>query len=189
MAITFQRKSLWFLVVGLLVFGAAGFNEVRAAAGDRIVIGVVTESGRGSFVLRTPTGEFRTFNTGRETKYQPADFRVREGDQVEVTFYNKDFRGRIIQAVSHLKLIRLNPDFREPPNPAFGTIREAGHRAFDIYIPAINLAWKFEVARVLNTIPPGWTPLPGDEVIVAYDKVPSRWSGAPVYVIKTMTKK
>jgi hypothetical protein len=188
MAGKFQGKSLCLFIVGLLVFAGTGLNEVRAADGDQIVTGVVTEMGHGSFILRTETKENRTFNTGRETKYEPADFRAREGDEVEVTFYDKDLRGRIIQAVSHLKLIKLNPDFQEPANPAIGTIKEAGRRAYNIYIPEIKLTWNFELARGWKAIPKGWKPAADDQVKVTYKKVPARWTSRIVYQILTIEK-
>jgi hypothetical protein len=184
----FNRKFIWIFVAGLLVLVGTGLDEVHASASDQTVTGVVSKGGRGSFILRTKAGENNTFNTGRETKYEPADFRAREGDEVQVTFYDKDFRSRTIQAVSHLKLIKINPNFKEPPNPAVGTIREAGRRTFNIYIPEIKKAWKFEIARGWKSIPKGWTPAADDKVKVTYKKVPSRWSGAPVYQIKTLEK-
>ncbi|MCK4837987.1 MAG: hypothetical protein KAS94_04240, partial [Desulfobulbaceae bacterium] len=141
-----NRKLILLFTVGLLLFAPVGSGEIFAAAGDQIVTGKVVKGGFGRFVLRTRTGN-KTFNTGRITKYEPADFRARAGDKVQVTYFNKDLLGKTIQAVSHLKLIKANPDLKEPANPAFGTIKEAGRRAFYIYISKNEKAWKFEVAR------------------------------------------
>lgn len=184
----FEGKILLLFVAFLLVFSSGGFDEVLASAGDKTVTGVVAKGGFGKFILRTKSGKEETYNTGRETKYEPADFRAREGDKVEVTYYDKDARGRTIQAVSLLKLIKANPDFKEPSNPAVGTIKEAGRRNFLVYIPKIKKAWKFEIARGWKSIPKGWKPAADDKVKVTYKRVPSRFTGGMVYQIKTMEK-
>lgn len=184
----FSRKFIWFFVASLLVFPGTGLDEVRASAGDKTVTGVVEKGGFGKFILRAKSGEQATYNTGRGTKYEPENFRVHEGDTVEVTYYDKDHRGKTIQAVSLLKLIKANPDFKEPSNPAVGTIKEAGRRNFLVYIPEIKKAWKFEIARGWKTIPKGWKPAADDKVKVTYKGVPSRFTGGMVYQIKTMEK-
>ncbi len=184
----FSSKLILLFAVWLLVFTPAGPGEAFASAGDQTVSGEVVKGGFGSFVLRTRTGNNKTFNTGRLTKYEPVEFRPRQGDKVQVTYYNKDLRGRTIQAVSHLKLIKANPNFMEPPNPAVGTIKEAGRRGFYIYIAKIKKAWKFEVARGWEAIPKGWTPAVDDKVKVTYKKVPARFTAGVVYQIKTLEK-
>ncbi|MEN8135219.1 MAG: hypothetical protein ABFS18_06745 [Thermodesulfobacteriota bacterium] len=184
----FNRKLILLFAAVLLVLISGGLGEVFAAAGDQTVTGKVVKGGFGRFVLSTGAGENKTFNTGRGTKYEPADFRAREGDKVRVTYYDKDSRGKTIQAVSHLKLIKANPNFKEPPNPAVGTIKEAGRRAFSIYIPETKKALKFEVARGWKSIPKGWRPAADDKVKVTYKKVPSRFTGGIVYQIKTLEK-
>ncbi len=184
----FNRKLIMLFAVGLLVFTPVGPREVLAAAGDQTVTGKVVKGGFGSFVLRTGKGNDQAFNTGRITKYEPVEFRPREGDKVQVTYYNKDLRGKTIQAVSHLKLIKANPNFKEPPNPAVGTIKEAGRRAFYIYIATTRKALKFEVARGWEVIPKGWTPAVDDKVKVTYKKVPARFRAGVVYQIKTLEK-
>ncbi|MBU0483032.1 MAG: hypothetical protein KKB30_00785 [Proteobacteria bacterium] len=182
----YKRKFIWLFVAALLVFVGVGVEQVRASAGDQTVTGVVTQGGFGKFVLRTEAGKDETFNTGRETKYEPEDFRAREGDEVQVTYYDKEARGRTIQAVSLLKLVKANPDIKEPGNPAEGIIKEAGRRAFNIYIPDIDRTLNFEIARGWKSIPKGWTPAMDDKVSVTYKKVPSRFSGAIIYQIQTL---
>ena len=184
----FMSKFILLFAACLLVFATAGFDEVQASAGDKTVTGVVAKGGFGKFILRTKAGKEATFNTGRGTKYEPADFRAREGDEVEVTYYDKDHRGRTIQAVSRLKLIKANPNFKEPANPAVGTIKEAGRRMYDVYIPEIKKSWKFEISRGWKAIPKGWKPAADDKVKITYRKVASRFTGNIVYQIKTMEK-
>lgn len=184
----FNVNSIFILIAGLLLLAGTGFNQALAGAGDQTATGVITEAGAGSFTLRTEDGAKEAFNTGRETSYEPSDFRPREGDKVQVTYYPKEVWGRTVQAVSDLKLIKANPNFKEPPNPAVGTIKEAGRRAYSIYIPAIGTAWKFEIARGWEKIPQDWTPAAEDKVKVSYEKVPSRFTGKHVYQIKTMEK-
>jgi len=183
----FNGKFILFIVAGLLVIGGGTLDKTSASAGDQTVTGVVSKTGFGKFVLKTKGGD-KTFNTGRGTKYEPADFRAREGDKVKVTYYDKDLRGKTIQAVSLLKLIKANPNFKEPANPAEGTIKEAGRRNFLIYIPKIKKAWKFEIARGWKKIPKDWTPAADDKVKVTYKKVPSRFTGNIIYQIKTFEK-
>ncbi|MFO7605259.1 MAG: hypothetical protein R6W72_03005 [Desulfurivibrionaceae bacterium] len=189
MAKIYGGKFIWLLVAALLVFTGPGVGETRAEAGDRTVSGVIAEDGFGRFILRSDAGKSMTFNTGRATEYQPDDFRPHKGDKVKVTYYDMEARGKTVQAVSLLKLIKANPNFKEPPNPATGTIKEAGRRAFDIHIPAIDKAWKFEVARGWKTIPKGWKPAAGDKVKVSYNRVPSRFTSSYVYQLETMEKR
>ncbi len=183
----FNRYFILFFVAGLLAFGSAGLDQARASAGDQSASGVVKKTGFGSFVLKTKGGN-KTFNTGRGTKYEPADFRPREGDKVEVNYYDKDHRGKTIQAVSLLKLIKANPNFKEPANPAEGTVKEAGRKNILVYIPKIKKAWKFEFARGMKRIPKKWKPAADDKVRVTYKKVPSRFTGNIIYQIKTLEK-
>ena len=113
------------------------------------------------------------------------EFRPLKGDKVAATYYDKQFGKRTIQAVGRLKLI--SPLRSEgPPNPATGTIKEAGLRAYIIYVADIKKAWTFEVTRGWKRIPRNWTPAASDRVKVTYRKVPSRFTGKTVYQIMTL---
>jgi hypothetical protein len=183
----FRRYLLGlFVVVGLMAF-AGGADQASASAGDLTATGVIAKTGFGKIILRTDGKEVQ-FNTGRGTSFEPADFRPREGDKVKVTYYDKEHRGKTIQAVNKLELIKANPNFKEPPNPAVGTIKEAGRRAFDVYIPEIKKTWKFEMARGAKIIPKGWKPAADEKVKISYKRVPSRFTGGVVYQIKSFEK-
>ena len=158
-----------------------------ASAGDQIATGVIAKTGFGKIILHIGGKEVQ-FNTGRGTSFEPEDFRPREGDKVKVTYYDKEHRGRTIQAVNKLELIKANPNFKEPPNPSVGTIKEAGRRAYNVYIPEIKKSWKFEMVRGAKIIPEGWRPAADEKVKVTCKKVPSRFTGGVVYKIKSFEK-
>lgn len=183
-----SKKNIWFFVAAMLIFNGGGIEKVCASAGDKTVTGVVAKTGFGKIIISTESGREETYNTGRKTKYEPANLRVREGDKIEVTYYDKDRRGRTIQAVTLLKLIKVNPDFKEPSNPAIGTIKEVGHRAINIYIPKTKKAWKFEKVRGWKSTPKDWKPAADDKIKITYKRVPSRFSGGYVYQIKKLEK-
>jgi len=187
MARVFRRFLVGIFVVGSFLALVSGADHALASEGDQTVTGVIAETGFGSFILRAGGKEAR-YNTGRKTSYEPADFRPREGDKVKVTYYDKDHRGKTIQAVSKLELIKANPNFKEPPNPATGTIKEAGRRAYNVYIPKIKKSWKFEMARGVKIVPKGWKPAEDEKVKISYKRVPSRFTGGVVYQIKSIEK-
>ena len=182
------RKYLaWAFVIGAFMVFVPCVGQGFAAEGDKTATGVIAKTGFGKIILKIGGKEVQ-FNTGRETKYKPSDFRPRGGDKVKVTYYDKDHRGSTIQAVKNLELIKANPNFKEPSNPTNGTIKEAGRRALNIYIPEIKNSWKFEYVRGWKAIPKGWKPAVDDKVKVNYKKVPSRFTGAIVYQIKSLEK-
>jgi hypothetical protein len=182
-----KRYLLWVIVIGAFVFSAHYVDRGFAAEGDKTATGVIAQTGFGKFIMSIG-GKEAQFNTGRGTSYQPGDFRPREGDKVKVTYYDKDHRGKTIQAVKTLELIKANPNFKEPSNPAVGTIKEAGRRAYNVYIPELKKSWKFELARGWKSIPKGWKPAVDDKVKVTYKKVPSRFTGAIIYQVKSFEK-
>ncbi len=175
-----------FVVVGIMIF-AGGADQAWASDGDQTATGVIVNTGFGKFILRTGGKEVQ-FNTGRVTSFEPADFRPREGDKVKVTYFDKEHLGRTILAVNKLELIKANPNFKEPPNPSTGTIKEAGRRAYDVYIPEIKKSWKFEMARGVKITPRGWRPAVDEKVKISYKRVPSRFTGKYVYQIKSIEK-
>jgi hypothetical protein len=69
-----------------------------------------------------------------------------------------------------------------------GTIKEAGRRAFDVYVPEIKKTWNFEMARGAQVIPKGWKPAADEKVKIAYKAVPSRFTGGYVYQIVSIEK-
>ena len=182
-----RRYLAWAFVIGAFMVFGPFVGQGLASEGDQTATGVISKTGFGKIIMNTG-GKEAQFNTGRETKYEPSDFRPREGDKVKVTYYDKDHRGRTIRAVKNLELIKANPNFKEPPNPATGTIKEAGRRAYNVYIPAIKKSWKFEMARGAKIIPKGWRPAADEKVKISYKRVPSRFTGGVVYQIKTMEK-
>lgn len=184
----FKRLSMLLLMFVLIVLPATSPDLILAAAGDQTLTGMVAKSGRGSIILGTSGGKEERLNLGRETAYEPADYRPMDGDKVKVTYYDKDHRGKMIKAVTMVELIKANPDFKEPPNPATGTIKEAGRRAFNVYIPELKKGWTFEIARGWKSIPKGWKPAADDKVKVTWERVASRFGSGYVYTIKTLEK-
>jgi len=145
--------------------------------------GVILHNSPGSFILRSDNGQEAKYNTGRETRFVPADFRSRNGDQVKVTYYMKDLRDQTVAAVSELELVAANTGRREPGNPASGTVVEIGKKFYQIFVPVINDTVRFDTARGLSYTPSDWKPSAGQKVKVSYNLVPARWGNYYVYEI------
>jgi len=206
-----ERLNTIYALLGIACLAMcinAGAQGIDPQTGDQIVTGVVTQVGFGKFYLQEkPKEEPKkkpgqeaakpapkppvvtwTLHTGRGTRYEPDNYRPCRGDEVVAYFYDKQHLRRTIQAVSRLKMLKPDPNLMGPPNPAIGTIKEAGFRAFNVYVPEIKKAHKFEIARGWRKIPRRWDPMAGDRVQVTYKKVASRFTGNVVYQIVTMEK-
>ncbi|MBU0729402.1 MAG: hypothetical protein KKE17_03545 [Proteobacteria bacterium] len=181
------RKLLNMIVVLAFIFSPL---SVLADESESTKTGVVKETGLTGFIL-VATGETDgiKYNPGRETVYDPADYRPQTGDTVTVNFYKKAMRdGRTILAVSDLKLVKKDPNRKELSNPATGTITEVGRKRIEFEFPETGQIIAMDKKRGMQSVPDGWVPSPGEKVNVTYEQVPSRFTGGMVYVITAIEK-
>ena len=171
------------LIMFLLLLPAAAFSNPGS-----VVTGVITKQGFGSIIVKDSSGIEIKLNTGRETNYEPADYRCEVGDKITANYYKKfsrDGRSSLL-AVKKITLIKLDPNRKVLQSPATGTIEKAGRKWFQVSIPAVNKTMKFERIRGTKTSPDGWIPKDGQKVIIDFEKKPARWGKNYVYVIKSM---
>ena len=159
-----------------LTFGLAFANET--------VTGVIEKSGFSGVII-----DGIKYNTGRETKYEPEDYRPFAGDKVTLTYYQKAMRnGNNILAVSNLTLVKKDPKRKELESPAQGVIQEIGRKKIRFEFPKTNQVISMEMNRKTVRAPEGWHPSVGDKVIVTFKNVKARFGNRFVAIIEKMEK-
>lgn len=183
----FGRLMLWLGAVALL----AVFPVAPVAAEESTVTGVVLESGFSGVVLQQPGKSAGVkYNTGRETRFTPADYSPVKGDTVKLTYYPKQLRnGAEILAVSTLTLVKMDPNRKELTSPADGTVVEVGRRNIRFHFPVSAQDLSMEPKRGMELAPSGWKPAVGDKVRVIFEKVRSRFGSGIVYVMSKIEKR
>ncbi|MBA7615297.1 hypothetical protein ES703_22575 [subsurface metagenome] len=171
------------LIMFLLLLPAAAFSNPGS-----VVTGVITKQGFGSIIVKDSSGTEIKLNTGRETNYEPADYRCEMGDTITANYYKKVSRDGLssLLAVKKITLVKADPNRKVLKSPATGTIEKAGRKWFQVSIPAVNKTMKFERIRGTKTSPDGWIPKDGQKVVIDFEKKPARWGKNYVYVIKSM---
>ena len=171
------------LIMFLLLLPAAAFSKP-----DSVITGVITKQGFGYIIVKDSSGIEIKLNTGRETNYEPADYRCEMGDTITANYYKKvsrDGRSSLL-AVKKITLVKADPNRKVLQSPATGTIEKAGRKWFQVSIPAVNKTMKFERIRGTKISPDGWIPRDGQKVVIDFEKKPARWGKNYVYVIKSM---
>ncbi|OGR02683.1 MAG: hypothetical protein A2511_00265 [Deltaproteobacteria bacterium RIFOXYD12_FULL_50_9] len=181
---------LVLLMISSMTISNLGITAAYAALGESgTVVGVVAEKSPGSFFL-SHDGEKTRFLTGRETSFDPSDYRPQAGDTVSVTFSSKTMRSGTVELVANLiKLNAVNPDRKEIKSPADGQIAEVGKKMIKITFPAENMTMGFDRKRSTEFVPADWKPEAGNNVTVSFTKVPSRFGNGYVYEIDKLEKK
>lgn len=171
------------LIMFLLLLPAAAFSNPSS-----VVTGVITKQGFGSIIVKNSSGTEIKLNTGRETNYEPADYRCEIGDTITANYYKKVSRDGLssLLAVKKITLVKADPNRKVLKSPATGTIEKTGRRCFQVSIPAVNKTIRFERIRGTKTSPDGWIPRDGQKVVIDFEKKPARWGRNYVYVIKSM---
>ena len=181
-----SRLAVFTVIAAILVLCRFGV----AWAADQKVTGIVAESGYSGVVLKAP-GERKgvKYNTGRETTYNPADYRPVKGDTVTLAYYRKLLgNGKELLAVSSITLVKKESGRKELTSPAMGVVREAGRKMMRIEFPATGQVITMDKKRGMDIMPPGWVPAAGDRVKVYYEKVPARFGPGVVHVIGKLEK-
>ncbi|AMV73172.1 hypothetical protein JCM30471_15810 [Desulfuromonas carbonis] len=180
------RQLVWLGMALMLVALQAGPSRAEEMA----VTGVILESGFSGVVLRAQgKGEGVKYNTGRETRYSPADYNPVAGDTVKLTYYKKMLKnGEDVLAVSTLTLVKMDPNRKELTSPAVGTVVEIGRKSIRFDFPASGERLSMERKRGMEMVPAGYDPTVGDKVKVSYEKVRSKFGGGIVYVMERIEK-
>ena len=179
-------SSAHILVISLIMFlllPAAAFSNPGS-----VITGVITQQGFGHIIVKDSSGIEIKLNTGRETNYQPSNYRCEVGDKITADYYEKASRDGLssLLAVKKITLVKVDPNRKVLQSPATGTIEKAGRKWFQVSIPAVNKTMKFERIRGTKTSPRGWVPADGQKVVIDFEKKPARWGKSYVYVIKSM---
>ena len=175
----FFRSNLVISLIIFLLLPAAAFSNSGS-----VVTGVITQQGFGYIIVKNSSGAEIKLNTGRETNYEPADYRCEVGDTITADYYEKVSRDSLssLLAVKKITLVKVDPNRKVLQSPATGTIEKAGRKWFLVSIPAVNKTIKFERIRGTETSPSGWIPRDGQKVVIDFEKKPARWGKNYVYV-------
>ena len=114
-----------------LLLSAAAFSNQGS-----VITGVITQQGFGYIIVKNSSGAEIKLNTGRETKYEPANYRSEVGDKITADYYEKvsrDGRSSIL-AVKKITFVKVDPYHKVLQSPATGTIERAGRKWFQISI-------------------------------------------------------
>lgn len=154
------------------------------------VSGVVKEVGFNQFIMiATGSNEGVRYNTGRETKYSPGDYRALQGDTISINYYEKPTKnGGIMLAVSSLELKKSNPNRKDLVSPAIGVITEVGRAKIRIDYIEYNQTISWSKKRGMQLMPAGYTPQVGDKVEVSFEMVKNQWTGRSSNVISGLKK-
>lgn len=168
------------ILTGLLLFLTFGL----AQAADTVT-GTISKSGFSGVVVNGTK-----YNTGRETKYTPVDYRPLSGDTITLTYYEKAMRnGNHLLAVSTLTLVKKDPNRKELVSPADAVITEVGRSRIRFDFSSTKQIISLAMKRGMDKVPSGWKPTVGDKVVVTFSKVKSRWTSNYVTVIDKLEKK
>jgi hypothetical protein len=173
-------------VLLLLIFCHIG--QLRAE--EMSATGVVLESGASGVILPAPGKSAGVkYNTGRETRYSPEDYRPVKGDTIKVEYYRKLLKnGEEILAVSALSLVKQDPNRKEITSPAEGVVSEIGRKNIRFHFPNTGQQVSMERQRGMELVPGGWEPAEGNKVRVHYNKVRAKFGSGFVYVITRIEK-
>ncbi len=169
-----------FFLFGLLTSGVAGTE----------VTGIVKEVGFNKFIMSTTGSEDRVrYNTGRETKYSPRNYRVLQGDTITINYYEKPTRnGGVMLAVSYVFLKKTDTTRKDLVSPAIGIIVEIGRAKIRINYLDNNQTISLSKKRGMKLIPAGYPPQVGDKVEVSFEKVINQWTGKSANAITVLKK-
>ena len=172
-------KTATALTTGIILLLTIGLAHATES-----ITGVVSKSGFSGVIIKDIK-----YNTGRETKYTPDDYRPIQGDTVTVSYYSKTLRkGENILAVSALALVKKDPNRKELTSPAKGIVQEVGRKRIRFDFPEVGQVIAMEKKRGMEMVPTAWQPAPGDKVIVHFARVKARFGNSMVTVINKMEK-
>ena len=177
-----------FMICAVFALGHPGTSAYAGLTESGTVAGTVAETGFGNFTL-SHDGATSKFLTGRETSYEPGDYRAQSGDKVSVTYITKKARsGENALVASVVKLTAANPDRKELKSPTNGQVTEVGRIKIKITVAGEKSPTTFDWKKP-ELVPSDWQPAAGDHVTVHFTKVPSEMGNAFVYVIEKIEKK
>ncbi|MEQ1439713.1 hypothetical protein AAG565_10135 [Fontimonas sp. SYSU GA230001] len=165
-------------------FVALFLLPLAALAQDNVSRGTIGEMGYGKFVLKEGGGLERLYLVGKkDTNYEPDDWRPGEGDQVQVTFFEK--KGKLV--ASSVKLVKLGPNSVDPKqmvSPMRVKVVESGKSGVIATLKGSSKKARFVYARKRTEFDPvGWVPQVGEEVEVEFEVEPSTFKYDMSYVL------
>lgn len=186
-----QRLTVFFLFLVFCPLNISNLSPTKAFAAlaeSGTVAGTVAEIGFGNFNL-SHNGATTKFLTGRETTFDPSNYRAQTGDTISVTYITKKARsGENALVASVVKLTAANPDRKELKSPKNGQVNEVGRIKIKITLEGEKSPTIFDWKNP-ELVPDGWKPTAGDNVTVHFTKVPSKMGNAFAYVIEKLEKK
>jgi hypothetical protein len=135
--------------------------------------GPLSEEGYGKFKIMDEAEniEFLIHQSKKETTYDPADWRPRLGDVIEVNCYVKDKRfgsGASMLVANSVKLIEPGKRTLMIESPMKVKLIDIGRKMIHMQLPDNAGSVRFDKAAKMEILPVGWAPGTGDEIIIHF---------------------
>ena len=154
-------KTIFVALIAVVALVATGWADE--------VVGKVTDTGFGSFML-DDAGTLRQFNlSSRNTAYEPTAWRPTSGDEIRVAFTPiQNRRGTTVLAVDQATLVKAGPHtLVDLASPVEVEITETGRSGIRGKIPSGQIV-RFAYDRGVQRIPAGWVPVVGEKARVTF---------------------
>ena len=154
-------KTIFVALIAVVALVAVGWADE--------VVGKVTDTGFGSFML-DDAGTLRQFNlSSRNTAYEPTAWRPTSGDEIRVAFTPiQNRRGTTVLAVDQATLVKAGPHtLVDLASPVEVEITETGRSGIRGKIPSGQIV-RIAYDRGVQRIPAGWVPVVGEKARVTF---------------------
>jgi hypothetical protein len=166
-----MKANRWLAVVA----GAAFLGSGVAAWAGGDVEGTVTDTGYGQFRMKDKAGTERLFKIGaRDTSYEPADWKPSDGDEVVVTFAEKQGRSGVTIVATKVKMVKQGAGAFTAPSPVEVEITQTGRASVLAKVAGTDKIVRFQRPRGATVDPAGWEPAVGDKVKIEFRRETGR---------------
>lgn len=138
------------------------------AASGEVASGTVSQMGHGKIVLKEKGDLTRTFLEGRrDTSYEPPIWRPEAGDEIEITYIEREQR-LVAQQVRLTQVGPNNIDPKDLVSPMEVTVVEVGRSGIFARRGDDARRIRFAFSRSTQYEPVGWKPQVGEKVVVTF---------------------
>ena len=162
-------------MAAMAVLATCAAVPVRAAEDGpaQAASGTVQEMGYGKIALAEQGGLTRTFLEGRrDTTYDPVNWRPEKGDQLEITFVQREQK-LVAKRVHLTKIGPNNVDPADLASPLAITITEVGKSGVIGTMAGKEQRVRFATGRKTEYAPVGWKPQVGEKAVVTFHSQPN----------------
>jgi hypothetical protein len=151
--------------------------------------GTVQELGFLKFKVLNKDGTSLLVHLAKDsTGYEPADWRPIVGDEINVSYLEVQRRNEKILQATKVTLVKASPNAVSITSPVEVEIVETGRSGYRAKIVSSGNVVRFSKGRGTSVSPAGWTPAPGDKVVITFTSKPSVGGSGMSYVAEKVEK-